>query len=716
MLAHRATPFQLLTLALLVVVMINALVIYLALEQKRLGVDFSLSGDGGLQAIVARQTDRPAVVTELAAGGMRFELEAMDLLEEPDLLPRYPDYNRFMQRQAQIHALLQKPQVSIRFADGEHVVVAPRPSQISDLGAMFWLQLFVASVASLFGASVWVFRQHNSATLHYFLTGLFLGVVIFPAAIYSSRELALDGAIFRLLSVIDHLGLYLVMAALIALIWSYPRPLSRQPVARMAYLAMALCWMADTAQLFPSLDVSTRLLPLIMLCFSVLLLVLHWGKSRGDALYRQSIKWFLLVIVLGCGVFVFTVFVPPLFGSSPLLAQGLAFAAFLSIYLSLALGVVRLQLFELDRWWYEVWVWVSVGLLVAAVDLLFVYALNFSGIPALWGALAVAGWLYFPLRQRLMAYLLAGNRDAIESSLPQVVRVIAASRSITELEQGCSECLQQIYHPLVKRVSEIAVAQVLLDRQRLQMQLPLPGGQASLVLESPEQGARLFHQRDVQAVEAILRLFELAVDAMNARQQATEQERRRIKKDIHDSLGGRLLSIMHQQQEPTSASIASLAWRDLRDILVAFEGRSTPFLQLSTQWQEEFRKQLSLHGIELEWRCPNSEWFDLFEISGRDRFELSQVLRESIANAQRHATATRLSVAFQLAGDQLTVTIENNGVKVEPERWEAGRGMAHIQQRAANLGASVTWKGDGEDCVVMHLIWNPGHDQTSTGG
>ena len=688
-------PRQSMLFVLTLVFLLNALVIYTMLGVPRLGISLqSVDGKIVLQEDDEAVPAEPLERRELVAAGMSGSsilLEGSDLLEEPDLFTHYAQYNRFMQRQSILFELLQQPQIELHWADQTSTTILPRQTRPGDLPLMFWLQLTVASISLIVGTSVWLFRRQDRSALHYFQIGVYLALVIFPAAIYSSRELALDGELFRLLSIFDHLGLYLVMAAMVSLIWCFPLPLWSFPFPTFMYVLMSLCWIADTLQWFPGLDVSTRIIPLLMLLLGVLLLLVHWKRSRGKALYRQSIKWFLLVILAGSGLFVGVVFVPPLLGFSPLISQGLAFVAFLSIYLSLAIGVVRYQLFELDRWWFKVWVWVAVGIILMGFDILFISLLDLSEDQSLWLALGVTGWLYFPLRQYLLTRFMSYKNGSLESYLPMIVRSIAQAGGAQELVTANRDCLLTIFSPLTSGMREELEPATAVFEQGLSMHVPFPRVNQTLAMKCPGQGRELFQGRDVEIVQAIMNLFEQAFIAREVRDDAIRQERERIKQDMHDTLGGRLLSIMRQEAEPVSAQIATSAWRELRDILTALESKKAPLMPVLVQWHRDARQQMEKTSVALEWVIDTELRDTGWVIDGNQRLNLGQILRESLTNALRHSTATLVKVHFSVEKNNLMLLVNNNGVQLAPEEWVAGRGLHHIRQRAQKLGAKIDW-------------------------
>lgn len=705
--AGRLTPLAGVWLALSTVLLINVGMIFYLLSLPVLGVPLSVDQQ---RIIISSDTINThhelragVVVTALDNGQKQVELEPEDLLEEPDLLPTYELYNRFIQRQGALFEMLRAPELSIKLQDVGWISLPTRSTAWMELPILFWVQMLVANISIVVGSALWLFRRQDRAAFHYFLSGAFLALVVFPAAIYSSRELALPADHFRWLSVIDHLGLYLLMAAIISLLWCYPRPVNKWPVPFMMYGGMGLSWLADTWQLFPGLDFSTRIIPVVMLLVGIIILVMHWKKSAGDFYYQQSVKWFLLVIVAGCGLFILIVFVPPLFGVSPLVSQGLAFLAFLSIYLSLAFGVFRFQLFDLDRWWFEAWVWVAVALFVLTVDVLFVVLLSLPKSSMLWIVFVSFGWVYFPMRQWLMKRYFSSYQKTIGDYLPLVVRYISQTSPSEDLAEACQFCLLEIYSPLSYKVIMDEGLDFTLVDKGVGVQVVLPDKIRGLVMMYPDHGRQLFKTADLKIINALVELFTQAMLARKARESSIRQERERIKQDVHDTLGGSLLSIMRQKDEPNSAAKATIAWRELRDILSALEGKPCLLSQVLDQWHADARQQLREAKVTLDWQVEDSVRHRVLSLEGQQRINLGQIFRESLTNAIRHSSANIVEIHLDIDDNQLKLTVSNNGVVLPPDEWQSGRGMHHIRQRAAKLNGNVSWRMQIPDTVKMCL-------------
>ncbi len=103
---------------------------------------------------------------------------------------------------------------------------------------------------------------------------------------------------------------------------------------------------------------------------ALLLGVVQWVRSRREPVNRAGLRWFILVSLAGCSLFVFLVVAPPLLGlaQTGLVSQGYAFAFFNVMHVGLALGLLRYKVLNLDRWSYYIWLWLSGMLLLLALD------------------------------------------------------------------------------------------------------------------------------------------------------------------------------------------------------------------------------------------------------------------------------------------------------------------------------------------------------------
>ena len=253
--------------------------------------------------------------------------------------------------------------------------MSPQPRPLTALPVLFWYQLLCGLVAALTGLGVLAFRPQAQAARAYGLTGLSFLLITFTAALYSSRELALPGHFFRLLSVANHLGAMLFAGAFIGLLWHYPTPLGRLPLQKWLLGGYLGIWLLDTLQWLPDTDWGIRLPVIAGLFVSMSFAVMQWRRSNARPVERAALKWFMFSIYLAGSTFVVAIFITTWLGLPRPLKQGYAFGLVVFMYLGVAFGILRYRLFDLDRWWVSVWLWLLAGASLIAVDMMMVYLL-----------------------------------------------------------------------------------------------------------------------------------------------------------------------------------------------------------------------------------------------------------------------------------------------------------------------------------------------------
>lgn len=72
------------------------------------------------------------------------------------------------------------------------------------------------------------------------------------------------------------------------------------------------------------------------------------------------------------------------------------------------------------------------------------------------------------------------------------------------------------------------------------------------------------------------------------------------------------------------------------------------------------------------------------------RIILFQSVRELLMNVIQHSQATRAEVSIWKKGDQLEITVEDNGVgfnsQTDPNQFRSGVGLLQIRERLRNIG------------------------------
>lgn len=179
---------------------------------------------------------------------------------------------------------------------------------------------------------------------------------------------------------------------------------------------------------------------------------------------------------------------------------------------------------------------------------------------------------------------------------------------------------------------------------------------------------------------------------------AREEERRRIRRDLHDSLGPTLASLRMQlgavrrvlREEPAEAEALI---DDLRDDVRA---ATAEIRRLVYDLRPPLLDDLGLAGalrslgavaapatltLELPAALP--------PLGAAIEVALYRIAAEAVHNVAKHARATSCAVRLEDGEGALTLTIRDDGVGPPTERG-VGVGLTSMRERAAELGGSLT--------------------------
>ena len=655
----------------------------------------------GQQVFISADHGQGQLLTleSIHAGDLQIKILPTDLIEEPDVLPTRQETLTFFQRQSTIFDILTSGEAMAETNNGTMPITFHKESLPGVPG--FWMQLLVANIGVLVGFAVWTFQRTNFAARHLAVTGTGLALSALAAAIYSSRPLAINGEIFAFLSMVNAAGVVIFCGGFLPMMWNYPKPLWRHTLAPFWYLALAFLFFGGQTGWIDSNDISLRLAPIFALLAGGAVLLLQWRQSKRDPLTKQSLLWFMLVTLSGSTFFVAAVMIPPLFGLDTAVSQGAAFLAFLTIYIGLAVGVARYPLFDLQQYWVKSMIWLIAGLLVIAANIAIILFLGLSLATAGIMVLVSIVLLVIPLRAVGARYVFNRASKNFQQHLPQIVARMSESQE-KDVESIWQTQIREIFSPLEFSVEKIPVVRSLVVKRGLGFVVPALEGNTSYHMTYADQGTRLFSSLDVTLVETLIELFEMNLSARRVASEAALQERGRMRKDIHDSLGGRLLSIMHAAPDNQVAEESRRAMSELRDILAAVDSESTNFGIAAHEWEKQLRGQVESSGAEFLWSIDPE--LNGIALAGRDRFNLGQIIREAVTNGMRHAAAQHISVQLKLEPALLVCIVTNDGNVSSLGFGEAGLGRRNMRERALELGGTVEWiVQTGEVQVILSV-------------
>ncbi len=693
------------------------LAIWLATRMPWLGL--SLSPQDGSDTVRIVHAEGPAQdaatalrLISIAAPGLEaLPLAARDLVEEPDFAETVAEFHAFLERQDALAARLRSPVVHLEVleSDGastrrlEITPAAQRP--VSSLPFVFWFQLFVGAAMLMIGMWVFVLRPADLGARLFAALGATMPFAAWSAAVYSTRELAMDAPVFDALSACNQTGSFAFGAALISLFLVYPCRLAR--TKHLGWIAATTLVAATVHQLeiIPSLNLSLRLPLLLMMIAAVAATVWQWRATRHDPRARAAVRWLGLSAMLGCGLFVVLIFATRALGWLPPLTQGYSFGFFLLMDVGLALGLRRYRLFELDEWAHRLWLWIGGVMLLLALDAALVALLHMDPTLSLGVALLLAGFAYLPARNWLWARLVVRRRMS-EPALFQSLTHVAFAVGPVERERRWRAVLQALFEPMRMAPAAAEVPHVRMEGDGLALLLPATASAPALRLAYPWAGRGLFGPRHLKLATQIISFMQHADANRDAYDRGVKEERLRIARDLHDDVGARLLSGLSQHDLGKAHDSIRDAMGDMRSIVNALSGRQLPWSELWAELRHEAGSRLEAAGITLDWPLEEADADDPLFADPVPR-HLTSALREVVSNIIRHSGATQVSVLVQRSPHALALRIADNGHGFDTTAAPAGRGLLNLQRRLKHIHGEASIHADAQGTRITLTLALP---------
>ena len=176
-------------------------------------------------------------------------------------------------------------------------------------------------------------------------------------------------------------------------------------------------------------------------------------------------------------------------------------------------------------------------------------------------------------------------------------------------------------------------------------------------------------------------------------QQAVTAERQRIMSDIHDGIGGQLISTLSLVEHGKAASHeVAAALRDciddLRLAIDSLEPTDDDSLPVLGNLRYRIEGRLKQQGIALEWKVE--EVPKLACLTPQNVLHILCILQEAFTNIVKHAGASRIQVGTgaHSARDRMFIRVRDNGRGFSTTRLE-GRGLTNMLRRARTIGGDL---------------------------
>lgn len=671
-------------------------IVWLALNQPWLGLTLEadyqtdtiqvtrVSPHGPSQFITALGT-----LTSIGNGGGRvIDLSASDKIEEPDTFETYQGLSDFLAKQGALHDIISGTDVHLLMegSAGQQttVIVAPTTRPLADLPMVFWAQILVAVAGSFIGSGVFFLRRNLPAAC-FALAGIGIAISAASAALYSTRELALPGDVFRILSGLNHCGATLFGSAMIALFLKYPRSLVANKYLLVIVLVTVPWQLLDLLRLAPGEALAFHLLTAVQMLFILICVCIQYFATHGDPRDRAVLYWLGLSVAIGAGAFVLLRIVPTLFGMEPSLPQGYAFLFFLLIYVGLAFGVTRFRLFDIGEWAFRIVFYLGGVVLLVVLDASFVILVSLEKLSAFSLSFLSVAFLYLPFRELLARKFVRAQKSHPHELFGAVVDIAFLPDQL-QRTQAWESLMTSLFNPLkCTRQKGISKKAQLLD-EGLQLQLPAIRSIPALTLEYAHDGRKLFTPRDVSFANELIAMLNHAIENRYAHERGVAEERERIARDMHDNIGAQLLGALHSKHVDRKDTMIRETLTDLRDIINNASHTERSFDEILADLRVESAERLSGNGVELSWTTTAAE---APKLRPAPIHAIRSVIREAVSNVIKHADAEHMSIAIEYQHPTITLVLTDDGKGFSPFAANTGNGLANMKARLAGMNGTI---------------------------
>lgn len=697
----QISPFNILLIVSAGLILMSALTINIATDHPWLGLEFAPSTEGVKIVSVAKAGasdtaglkvgDVIVSISSSSSSATEFLL-AEDLIIEPDEYELYKDYFDFFNKQTRIYNILSASEIILTTLSDKSFTVIPSIRQpVSELSFYFWVQLFCGVAIVMMGAMIWVYARGQMGANFYMITAFFLMVAIFPSAIYTTRELAIEGNTFLFLSRLGHFGVMFFASFAGGILWYYPKRINNFPFSIFVLIIATASFLMIYLQVFESIRYSVYVPCILWLLLAMVLAMIQWKRTAKNPVERAQLKWFIIAWLSGPSVYVMANIFPVLMEYEPILNQKASWLLFLFMYISIAFGLTRYRLFDLDKWILTAWFWFLCGLGFILADLLLIALTGMSHDMSIMLVLALTGWLYFPLRQMSLDKILSrrtgGDNNSVLSGLFNEILQRAPNEKSDQLWPSL---LQQLYKPLqLENVLGLDVHEVSIENSGQSILVPAVSGSLPLRLYNAQKGVRLFTPDDAKLIHAVWRLYEHVLAFQQEQYKGALKERRRIARDLHDDVSSKILSLVYRSDDEGNADLARETLSELRNVIHDLESPELSLNASVNEWKLEARRRCDEAEINLRWKQKKLPELDL--LPGY-RSSIRKIFRESLSNIIKHANATTVVVRIVYVNDALILRIEDDGVGFDLEVNKGGNtgiGLKNIHRRVSELNGEL---------------------------
>ncbi|MCF6460300.1 sensor histidine kinase [Clostridium sp. Cult3] len=210
---------------------------------------------------------------------------------------------------------------------------------------------------------------------------------------------------------------------------------------------------------------------------------------------------------------------------------------------------------------------------------------------------------------------------------------------------------------------------------------------------------------------------DLEIYADSIKELATLRERNRISREIHDSVGHSLSTIIIQlgaiekiavldgnAAAEMARNLNQFAKNGLEEIRVALrqlKPRRFEEYENILAIEEMIREFTKLTGVDVIFRFTKEKW----PLSEEQALVIYRIVQEFLSNSLRHGKASKVNIYMNYNEDELILTLQDNGQGVD--KLEKGMGLTNIWERVRELDGQIEYNTKRGKGFVLRVVLKP---------
>lgn len=238
----------------------------------------------------------------------------------------------------------------------------------------------------------------------------------------------------------------------------------------------------------------------------------------------------------------------------------------------------------------------------------------------------------------------------------------------------------------------------------------------------------MFYQRKLRKAKKKERIQEAEVEVLKQEQQnkifsamieGQEKERKRLAIDLHDGLGGRLSGISMNLSKLDKDEPKEYPKKQLQKVMKDLNDSLTELRNVARNMMPETLVKFGLQAALKDYcsSMTGSETKVTLQFYGTDKgininqqVTMYRVIQELINNAVKHAKATEVLVQYIREGNQVDITVEDNGIGFDQRKSlkqkDAGMGLSNLQTRVAYLKGNIDFESEENEGTTVNVHIN----------